>query len=150
MRNDWLTPLVFLFTTLIALTACSPADSPEQQVRKVIGQMEVAAEARDVSDLREHLSADYRDAYGQGAQEASQYARGYFIANQAIHLLTRVERVDFPASDEARATVLVGMAGRDANASSSLDLAADLYEFEVTLLREGDDWKVSYAEWKRK
>lgn len=132
------------------LAGCRPADSPEQQVRKVIGEMEVAVEERDARDLMEHLSDDYRDGYGQGPQDAQRYARGYFIANQAIHLLTRVEKIEFPATDEARATVLVGMAGRDANASSALDLAADLYEFEVTLLRENDEWKVGYAEWKRK
>lgn len=147
MRTDLLISLLFVFC---ALAGCSASDTPEQQVREVIAQMELAAEERDVGDLMEHVSDDYRDAYGQGPQDASRYARGYFIANQSIHLLTRVERIEFPTTDEARATVLVGMAGREANASSSLDLSADLYEFEVILLREGDDWKVSHAQWKRK
>ncbi len=41
-------------------------DSPDQQVRAVIEQMEQAAENRDVGDLKAHLSEDYRDANGMG------------------------------------------------------------------------------------
>jgi hypothetical protein len=96
-----LTPLrsPFSWVALLLLTACSDDGSPEQQVRAVIESMEVAAEARDVGDLMEHISASYRDAQGQDRTEASRYARGYFIANQSVHLLTRVESLEFPAPD---------------------------------------------------
>jgi hypothetical protein len=132
------------------LAGCGDADSPEQQVRKVIAAIEVAAEQRDVSDLMRHVSKNYRDGNGDGPDEASRYVRGYFIANQSIHLLTRVEEIQFLSSDEARANVLVGMVGREAAASGSWDLAADLYEFDVALLHEGGDWKVTYARWNRR
>jgi hypothetical protein len=132
------------------LAGCGDAESPEQQVRKVIDAIEVAAEQRDVSDLMQHVSKNYRDGNGDGPDEASRYVRGYFIANQSIHLLTRVEEIQFLSSDEARANVLVGMVGREAAASGSWDLAADLYEFDVALLREDGDWKVTYARWNRR
>jgi hypothetical protein len=130
------------------LSACGPAGSPEQQVRSMIEEMEIATEQRDVGDVLKHLSDQYADASGMGREDAARYLRGYFIANQAIHLLTRVQQIEFPATDEARANVLVGMVGRDADASSSWDLAADLYEFDVTLRREDGDWKVTYAKWQ--
>jgi hypothetical protein len=132
------------------LAGCGDAESPEQQVRKVIDAIEVAAEQRDVSDLMQHVSKNYRDGNGDGPDEASRYVRGYFIANQSIHLLTRVEEIQFLSSEEARANVLVGMVGREAAASGSWDLAADLYEFDVALLREDGDWKVTYARWNRR
>jgi hypothetical protein len=138
-----------LLCLVLALTGCGGADTPEQQVREIIGRMEKAAEARDVGDLMEHISNSYRDAYGQGTDEASRYVRGYFIANQSIHLLTRVENVEFPNSEEARATVLVGMVSRDADAKAAWDLAANLYRFEITLLKESGAWKVSYARWQK-
>lgn len=134
---------------LAGLTACGGAESPEQQVRKVIEQMEAAAEERDAGELIEHLSKNYRDDHGQGADEASRHARGYFIANQSIHLLTRVEKIDFPSSEEALATVLVGMVSQEADASAAWNLAADLYRFEVALVRESGAWKVSHARWRR-
>jgi hypothetical protein len=108
--------------------------------------METAAEARDVGDLMEHISASYRDAQGQDRAEASRYARGYFIANQSVHLLTRIESLEFPAPDEARVKLQVGMAGR-AGEPGAAGLTTDLYSFDVALIREGDEWKVSYADW---
>ena len=141
---------VLLLTAAVMLTACGDADSPEQQVRRVIDEMEAAAEARDVSELVQHLSDEYRDANGMTPQDAVRYARGYFVANQSIHLLTRIEQIEFPLPDEARARVLVGMVGRDADAAGNWDLAADLYVFKLALRQEGGDWKVSFAEWSRR
>jgi hypothetical protein len=144
-----LTPLrsPFSWVALLLLTACSDDGSPEQQVRAVIESMEVAAEARDVGDLMEHISASYRDAQGQDRTEASRYARGYFIANQSVHLLTRVESLEFPAPDEARVKLQVGMAGR-AGAPGQAGLSADLYDFDLALVLEDGEWKVSYADWR--
>jgi hypothetical protein len=143
-----LSPLLrspFFWVAFAVLTGCSDPASPEQQVRTVIESMETAAEARDVGDLLEHISTNYRDAQGQDRAEASRYARGYFLANQSIHLLTRIERLEFPAPDEARVKLQVGMAGRGGPGGSSV--SADLYDFDLALIREGDEWKVSYADW---
>jgi hypothetical protein len=134
---------------MVGLVACSRSDSPETQVRHVIEQMELAAEARDASELIEHVSREYRDAYGQGRDELTQYVRGYFLANQSIHLLSRIDRLDFTTGDEARAIVRVGMAAREAEANGDWSLAADLYEFDVVFRRDEEGWKVSYAEWSR-
>jgi outer membrane biogenesis lipoprotein LolB len=134
------------WVALALLTACSDPASPEQQVRAVIDSMETAAESRDVGDLMEHISANYRDARGQDRAEASRYARGYFIANQSVHLLTRIESLEFPSPDEARVKLQVGMAGRAAAPGGS-SVSADLYDFDLALIREGDEWKVSYADW---
>ena len=142
-----LTPVVL---TLATLAACGDADSPEQQVRAVIDQIELAAENRDVGEFTEHLSEDYRDSTGMGTDELARYLRGYFIANQSIQLLTRVEQLEFPTDGEARAQVLVGMVGREAAAANQWDLAADLHTFKIALRREDDDWKVTFAEVMRK
>lgn len=144
------TGIIFALMALAGLTACGEADSPEQQVRAVIEQMEAAAEQRDVGELIEHLSRDYGDANGRGPEEVARYLRGYFIANQSIHLLTRIEHLEFPTDGEARAQVLVGMAGREADATHQWDLAADLHAFKLALRREDEGWKVTFAEVMRK
>jgi hypothetical protein len=146
MRPSLLPRSPFFWVAFAVLTACSDPASPEQQVRAVIESMETAAEARDVGDLMEHISADYRDAQGRDRTEAVRYARGYFIANQSVHLLTRIESLEFPAPDEARVKLQVGMAGR-AGAPGSSSVSTDLYNFDLALIREGDEWKVSYADW---
>jgi hypothetical protein len=131
---------------LAVLAGCSEDASPEQQVRAVIDSMEVAAEARDVGDLMEHVSTAYRSADGLDRAEAGRNIRGYLVANQSIHLLTRIESLEFPAPDEARVKLQVGMAGRGGQGTA--DLSADLYDFDVVLVREDGEWKVSYADWR--
>ena len=135
------------WVALSLLTACSAPASPEQQVRDVIASMAAAVEARDVGDLMEHVAANYRDGQGQDRAEASRYARGYFVANQSVHLLTRIESLEFPAPDEARVKLQVGMAGRSGEPGAS-SLSADLYDFDLALIRQGDEWKLSYADWR--
>lgn len=137
-----------LFCAALALlAACSDDASPEQQVRAVVDKMEAAVEARDVGALLEHISDSYRDGQGQDRTAASRYARVYFIANQSIHLLTHIETLDFPSPREARLTMQVGMTGQGAQ-SGVTDLSADLYDFDVALVLEDGEWKVSYADWR--
>ena len=131
---------------LALLPGCSDDASPEQQVRAVIDAMEVAAEARDVGDLMEHVSTAYRSADGLDRAEAGRTVRGYFVVNQSIQLLTRIESLEFPVPDEARVKLQVGMAGRGGQGAA--DLSADLYDFDVVLVREDGEWKVSYADWR--
>ena len=141
-------PTFALASAALALLAgCADDTSPEQQVRAVLESMEQAVEARDVGDLMEHLSANYRDGQGQNRVEASRYARGYFIANQSVHLLTRIESLEFPQSDEARVKLQVGMAGRDGETGVA-GFTADVYDFDIALVREDGEWKVSYADWR--
>ena len=135
------------WVALALLAACSDPASPEQQVRAVIDSMETAVEARDVGALVEHISSNYRDGHGQDRAEASRYARGYFVANQSVHLLTRIESLEFPSPQEARVKLQVGMAGRGGEPGAS-SLNADLYDFDLALVREDGEWKVSYADWR--
>lgn len=129
------------------LAGCGDSSSPDAQVRATIAAIEEAAEARDVGGFMEHVSDEFRDSQGRAASELSRYVHGYFIANQSIHLLSRIESIEFPTSAEARARVTVGMVGRDAAAADAWNLAAEIHDFDVTFVREDGEWKVRYAKW---
>jgi hypothetical protein len=131
----------------VGAAACGDSQSPAAQVRQTIAAIEAGAEDRDVGAVMEHVSSQFRDGYGRDGKELSQYVRGYFIANQSIHLLSRIEQLEFPTQDEARAKVTVGMVGREAAAANAWNLAAEIYDFDVTLMRENGEWKVTHAKW---
>jgi len=138
--------LMALLTLLLA--ACGPTQTPEAQVRSVIAAGEAAAEARDLSALMELVATDFRDDQVGGREELQQYLRGYLVMHQSIHLLTRVDSVELPYRDMAKVSLTVGTLGRDSAAASALELAADVYDVQLELQLEGDDWRVTRASWR--
>lgn len=134
-----------LYAALALLAACSSPDSPEAQIHKVIDRMETAAEARDTGAVLEFVSEHFRGDYAMDRAELAQYLRGYFIANQSIHLLTRVEKLEFPVPGEARADVAVARVGQEADAAGVWDVSAELHNFHVVLRNEDGAWKVTHA-----
>ena len=144
----------FLRASAVAIVAvttvfagCSREESPEEQVRTVIAAGEAAAEARDVAAILEYVSPAFQDGNGGGPDDLKQSLRGYFVMHQSVHLLTRVESVEFPYRDYARVQLKVGMLGRESAGATSLDLAADVKEIVLELALEDDEWRVVRAAW---
>jgi uncharacterized protein (DUF2237 family) len=73
--------------------------------------------------------------------------RGYFLINQSIHLLIRVDDIEFRGNDRASAHVTVGMLGHQDAGADDWSLAAEVYEFDIRLLNEDDEWRLVSAEW---
>lgn len=132
------------------LAGCGDADSPEQQVRRVIEQIEAAVEERDTRELARHLAAEYRDQNGMSRDDAVRHVRGYFIATHSLAVMPIVEQIEFPLPDEARARVLVTLVAGEANAAGRWDPSAGAYEFKLALRQEDGEWRVTFAEWRKK
>jgi len=138
---------VAMVAVTATLAGCAREESPETQVRALVAAGEAAAEERDLAGVLEHVSAAFRDANGGGRDELKQYLRGYFVMHPSVHLLTRVESIEFPYRDYARVQLKVGMLGREAAGATSLDFAADVKEIVLELALEDDEWKVVRAAW---
>jgi hypothetical protein len=138
---------VALTACLIALGGCGNRSTPEQQVRAVIATGEAAAEKRDLSALMDLVSSRYEDSQGGSAVELTRRLRGYFIVNQSVHLLTRIESIEFPYQDLARVRLTLGTLGRQTTAADTIDLAADVHFVQLELHLERGEWKVTRAEW---
>ena len=134
-----------LATVLVLAAACGGADPPEAQVREVVATAESAAEARDLSALMDLVSSSYSDDEGRTRDELRRYVHGYLIANQSIHLVTRIDSVDFPYRDMARVELTLGSLGREAAEAASLDLAADVEHLAIEMQLDDEEWKVTRA-----
>jgi len=110
----------------------------------VIAAGEEAAENRDAGDLLDLISDNYADDKGRNAADLAQYVRGYLLTHPSIHLVTRIESVEFPFRDQAHVRLTIGSLAREGSAAA-IDLAADVQEVELELTREGEDWLVTRA-----
>ena len=138
-----------LVSALAVLAAGCGASDPEAEIRALLAAAEEAAEARDVGFFGGALADDYRDARGNDRAEMLRKLRGYFIANQRIEILSRVDEIVVEDDGSARAVVHAGMVGRRAGAALIDGIDADLYRFELTLVNDGAEWQVASADFRR-
>jgi hypothetical protein len=133
---------------VLLAAACGPSGTPDAQVRAVIARGEAVAEARDLSALMDLVSPTFQDGRGGNRDDLKLYLRGYFVTHQSIHLLTRVDSVEFPYRDMAKVSLTLGTLGRETAGTSAFDLAADVHDVELELQLEDGEWRVTRASWQ--
>jgi hypothetical protein len=128
---------------LAALGCGAPAATPEEEVRAALGALEAAA--GDASAFAELVSADYRDPYGHDREKLRAFVAFHVMrSGRGREVIVRVREVRIEPEHPARAavTLAVGLAGAGSR------LAAEVYAVDMDLAREGDDWRVSWAQWR--
>jgi|KBSMisStandDraft_5_1062788.scaffolds.fasta_scaffold103469_2 RNase adaptor protein for sRNA GlmZ degradation len=91
----------------IFLAACGAKTSDEQQVRALIDEVETAAEARDTSDVLEHVADTYADSSGLDKTQLRDFLRGYFLVHPKLELVVNIESLEFPVDGLAQAVISV-------------------------------------------
>jgi hypothetical protein len=133
---------------LLGLSCSTP--SPEEQVRELIERAEAAARDRDVGELSDMLSERYRDAAGNGKQQALAILRYQFLQHQSLHLLKRVRTIQSTEPGIVEAVLLVAAADVEFRSVNELEsVSAELLRFDLVFAEEdGGDWRVLEAEWR--
>ena len=129
------------FVTLLIcasfLAACATDSSDEERVRLVIDSVEAAAEARDASDVLEHVADNYADSRDMDKAQLRDFLRGYFLIHPKLELLVTVESLEFPVDGLAQAVITV----------TTVEFTdPDLQRLKVEFRRSGDAWKVVRAD----
>jgi hypothetical protein len=139
--------IVGLIGVLMTASGCSPPDR-EAELRALIAEAESAAESRDTSFFRGVIGADYVDASGRRRDEIIGLIRGYFLINNRIEVINRIQEIRLDG--DAFATIALQSAvGGNAVGGSVLDIDADFYAIDLELAREGSDWQIIGAAWNR-
>lgn len=149
-RNRLQPPAWAAMILALLLVACSrDAASPEAQIRTLVAQAQTAAKARDAAALRALVADDYADAQGNDRKAMEGLIRLHILRNQSIHLFTRIGDIVFLQPDRATVSVAVAMAGRPVVSAGELaGMNADLYRFDLELVRRGGDWQAQRAAWE--
>ena len=131
------------------MQACSEnAESPEDEIRTFIKASVAAAENRSLDGLTDLVHHNYLDQKGYNKQQLGGLLRAYIFRHKKIYLFTKIKEIDLLAENEAAVRLYVAMAG---SVISDIDaiaaLRAQLYEFELQLIKE-DDWLLHHASWR--
>jgi len=140
-------PGIALFCVLIS--ACGgPPDAPEEALRRWVADAESAAEREDRDTLMSMLSENYADARGNDYKSVEQMLRYYFLRQDSVVLVSKIDEIAISGASgadlAALVTLSVGMAGAN---DAALGFSADAYRFELELEQDGDDWLLIAARW---
>ena len=145
-------PPSILFAALAVLLtaiACSKPTTPEQRVREFLDRGEQAAEQKDMRTLRGAVSEHYSDSDGRDRRMIEGILRLYVLRHESIHLLTRVDSIEFPRPAQAHVGIYVAMAARPITHAAQLAaFQANLYRFDLVLAEEDSQWRVLRAAWR--
>jgi len=135
--------------SLAILSACADPATPEDQIRTFFSEIERASRAKDVSVVKDAVSADYRDPHGRVQRDIHSIIAVQYLRQREIYLLTRIESLEFPSPGEANVVVLGAMAGTPIEGADSLrKIRADVYRFELQLRDESGSWRVLSGDWR--
>jgi hypothetical protein len=127
--------LIFLAAILVA--ACGAKSSDEEQVRALVDAVETAAEARDTSDVLEHVADNYADSNGFDKSRLQNFLRGYFLAHPRVEVLVNIESLEFPVDGLAQAVISL----------ATVELTdPDMQRLKVEFRRSGSAWQVVRAD----
>ena len=138
-------PLALVLLLCGALSACGdPPSSLEESIRAWVAQGQQYAEEKDRNGLVDMISPAYADARGNERNDIENMFRLYFLRQHNIELLTNIESIEVFGETAAKLDLTVGMAGTN---DGVLGFSANAYNFEMELVREGDDWLLISARW---
>ena len=138
-----------LLVCILFNVSCSNEETPEDQVKQFVATGEETVEARNVLGMKKLISEKYSDEKGRTRQDLVAVSARYILSNKNIHVLTRIGELNFPAEDRAMLQLYVGMTGQNvSDLDALLNMQADLYLFDMELIRENDEWKLLKANWR--
>jgi len=127
------------------LTACgSPAEGPEEAIRSWVRQGQDHAEARDRRELVDMISPAYTDARGNSRDDIENLFRLYFLRQNKVALITRIEELNVYGDSAAELVLAVGMAGTN---DGTFGFSADAYRFEMQFELQDGEWLLTSARW---
>jgi hypothetical protein len=127
------------------LAACGgPAEGPEEAIRSWVRQGQEFAEAKDRRELVDMISPAYTDGRGNSRDDIENMFRLYFLRQNSVALITRIEELNVYGDTAAELILTVGMAGTN---DGTFGFSADAFRFEMEFELDDDEWLLTSARW---
>jgi hypothetical protein len=142
-----LVTILFIFAVIITALGCH-RETEQDKVKKVITDVQTAAEEKDVKRIMNNISKTYSDPQGFNYETIKRPLLGYFFQYPKISVYINNLQISIE-NTSARAlfrTVLTS-ANKTGSAADLIPESLGMYDFNVSLKKESDGWKVTSATW---
>ncbi len=139
--------LVFLSLILVS---CTESNTPEEQIRDIIGEVKEAAENKDIGTLKDFIADTYLDKSKRNKKDIQRILAGYFFRHEKIYLLPHISSITLTSETNGELLVYVAMASTPLPDRNILEkIHADLHRMDVTVTKKDKSWQVQSARWRQ-
>jgi hypothetical protein len=141
--------ILLIFVITITALGCHK-ETEQNKVKKVIADIQMAAEEKSVKKITNNLSKNYNDPQGFNYETIKGLLLGYFFQHPKISVyITNLEiSIENTSAKAVFQTVLTG-GNKTGSAADLIPESLGMYDFDVSLKKESGDWKVTSAKWEQ-
>jgi hypothetical protein len=143
--------VTILLVFVIAITVLGCHKQTEQdKVKKVITDIQAAGEEKDVKKIINNLSKTYNDPQGYNYETIKGLLIGYFLQYPKISAyITNLEISIENTSAKAVFQTVLTSGNKTGSAADVIPQSLGMYDFDVSLKKESNGWKVTSAKWEQ-
>jgi hypothetical protein len=142
-----LATVFFIFVIIIVVLGCH-RETEQDKVKKVITDIQKAAEEKDVKKIMNNLSETYSDPQEFNYETIKRPLLGYFLIYPKISVYIRNLQISIDnTSAKAIFRTVLTSANKNGPPANLIPQSLGMYDFNVLLKKESDGWKVTSATW---
>jgi hypothetical protein len=143
------TAIFLIFIFVASFSGCAREDE-QTKVKKIITAIQAASEAKEVKKVMEHISKNYSDPLGNNNESIRGLLVGYFSRYPKISAY--ISNLDISvegAAAKAKFETVLTSGVKTGSISDVIPESLGVWNFDVTLKKESDAWKVISAQWQK-
>jgi hypothetical protein len=144
-----LVTLLLILAMTVTFAGCH-RETDEQKIKKIITDIQTAAEVKDVNEIINNVSKTYKDPQGFNYETIKGLLVGYFLQYPKVSVYINDLEISVENTISARAvfqTVLTS-GNKTGSIKDIIPQSLGMYDFDVSLTKESDGWKVITAKWE--
>jgi hypothetical protein len=139
--------ILFILVITIAVLGCHK-ETEQDKVKKVITDIQSAAEEKNVKKIMNNLAKTYNDPQGFNYQTIKGPLLGYFFQYPKISVYINNLQISIEnTSTKVVFRTVLTSANKTGSATDLIPQSLGMYDFDVSLKKESNGWKVTSATW---
>jgi hypothetical protein len=141
--------ILLVFVIIITAIGCHK-ENDQDKVKKVITDIQTAAEEKDVKKIINNLAKTYKDPQGYNYETIKGLLVGYFFQFPKISVyINNLEISVENTSAQAVFQTVLTSGNKTGSVADVIPQSLGTYDFNVSLKKESNDWKVTSAKWEQ-
>jgi hypothetical protein len=144
-----LATLLLIMAITITVLSCH-GETDQQKIKKIITDIQAAAEEKDVKQIINNVSKTYKDPQGFNFETIKGLLVGYFLQYPKISVYINNLQISVENTSAIAVFQTVLTSGnKTGSVTDVIPQTLGMYDFDVSLKKESNDWKVIWTKWKQ-